>query len=76
MTEAGISPGLSGDLYVSLGEPLDGQAWSVRVSFKAWVRFVWLGALLMAGGGLLALRDRRYQSATSSAASDAALAQG
>jgi len=76
MTEAGISPGLSGDLYVSLGEPLDGQAWSVRVSFKAWVRFVWLGALLMASGGLLALRDRRYQSATSPAASDAALAQG
>jgi cytochrome c biogenesis factor len=40
------------------------------------VRFVWLGALLMASGGLLALRDRRYQSATSPAASDAALAQG
>ena len=61
MTEADILPKLSGDLYISLGESLDGQAWSVRISHKAYVRYIWLGALMMAGGGLLALRDRRYR---------------
>ncbi|MSQ69014.1 MAG: heme lyase CcmF/NrfE family subunit [Gammaproteobacteria bacterium] len=61
LTEAGILPRLAGDLYISLGEPLEGQAWSVRISYKAYVRWVWLGALMMAGGGVLALRDRRYR---------------
>ncbi len=76
MTEAGIAPGLTRDLYVSLGEPLDGQAWSVRISYKAWIRLVWLGAIFMACGGVLALLDRRYQTATANARTAAALAQG
>ena len=67
MTEAGIAPRLSGDYYVSLGEPLDGNAWSVRVSYKAWVRLIWLGALVMAAGGVVALRDRRYREAATAA---------
>ena len=76
MTEAGIAPGLRGDLYVSLGEPLDGKAWSVRVSYKAWVRLVWLGALMMAAGGLLGLGDRRYrQPAEASVPAGSALGQ-
>ena len=61
MTEAGIDAGFTRDLYVSLGEPLDGTAWSVRLHYKAFVRWIWLGALLMAGGGLLAATDRRYR---------------
>ncbi len=70
MTEAGIDPGFTRDLYVSLGEPLgDDGAWSVRLHYKAFVRWIWLGALLMAGGGLLAATDRRYrQMATAPAA--------
>jgi cytochrome c-type biogenesis protein CcmF len=61
MTEAGIDPGFTRDLYVSLGEPLDGGAWSVRLHYKAYIRWIWLGAVLMAAGGLLAASDRRYR---------------
>jgi cytochrome c-type biogenesis protein CcmF len=63
MTEAAIDPGLMRDLYVSLGEPLDdnGNAWAVRIYHKAFIRFVWLGSLLMMAGGFLAASDRRYR---------------
>ncbi|MDH5766627.1 MAG: c-type cytochrome biogenesis protein CcmF, partial [Gammaproteobacteria bacterium] len=62
MTEAGIDAGLFRDLYVSLGEPLDDQgAWSVRLYYKPFVRWIWLGALFMGFGGLLAATDRRYR---------------
>lgn len=61
MTEAGISGGLFRDLYVSLGEPLEDDAWAVRVHVKPFVRWIWLGALLMAIGGGWAMADRRYR---------------
>jgi cytochrome c-type biogenesis protein CcmF len=63
MTEAAIDAGLFRDLYVSLGEPLEGGAWIVRVYYKPFVRWLWLGPLLMALGGLLAASDRRYRMA-------------
>ncbi len=64
MTEAGIDAGFTRDLYVSLGSPLgeSGDAWSVRLYYKPLVRWIWLGALLMSAGGLLAITDRRYRS--------------
>jgi len=61
MTEAAISNRVTGDLYVSLGEPVDGGAWSVRVYDKPFVTWIWGGCLLMALGGVLALSDRRYR---------------
>ena len=61
MTEAAIESMLTGDLYVSLGEPVDGGAWSVRVYHKPFVTWIWAGCLLMALGGLLAISDRRYR---------------
>jgi cytochrome c-type biogenesis protein CcmF len=61
MTEAAISSGLFGDIYVSLGEPVGGGAWSVRVYAKPFVTWIWGGCLLMAFGGLVALSDRRYR---------------
>ena len=61
MTEAGISPHLIHDLYASLGEPLDGGAWSVRIYHKPMVEWVWFGCLMMAFGGFLALADKRYR---------------
>jgi cytochrome c-type biogenesis protein CcmF len=64
MTEAGIAPGLTRDLYISMGEPLGDGAWSVRLHYKAFVRFIWLGALVMAIGGLTAIGDRRFRLAT------------
>ena len=50
MTEADIDGGLWRDLYVALGEPLDDGAWAVRLHYKPFVRWMWLGALLMAFG--------------------------
>jgi cytochrome c-type biogenesis protein CcmF len=62
MTEAAIAPGLLRDLYVSLGEPVDGGAgWIVRVYVKPFVDWIWGGCLLMALGGALAASDRRYR---------------
>ena len=60
MTEAGIDGGLFRDLFVALGEPLDGGAWSLRIYHKPFIRWIWLGALLMALGGVLAALDGRY----------------
>ena len=61
MTEAGISPSIIHDLYASLGEPLDNGAWSVRIYHKPMVEWIWVGCLMMAFGGLLALSDKRYR---------------
>ena len=62
MTEAAILPGFTRDLYVALGEPAgtDG-AWTMRLQYKPLVRWIWLGPLMMAIGGLLAAADRRYR---------------
>jgi len=61
MTEAGIDAGFTRDLYVALGEPLENGAWAVRVHIKPFVRWIWLGSLMMALGGVLAASDRRYR---------------
>jgi cytochrome c-type biogenesis protein CcmF len=61
MTEAAIDPGFTRDLYVALGEPMDEGAWSVRLYYKPFIRWIWLGGLCMALGGVLSASDRRYR---------------
>ncbi|MFT5218150.1 MAG: cytochrome c-type biogenesis protein CcmF [Planctomycetota bacterium] len=62
MTEAAIDAGLTRDLFIALGEPLDQQgAWAIRIYYKPFIRWIWLGAIIMALGGLLAASDRRYR---------------
>ncbi|ROO26698.1 heme lyase CcmF/NrfE family subunit [Salinisphaera orenii] len=61
MTESGIDAGIFRDLYVSLGEPLSGEAWSVRIYHRPFVRWIWAGGFLSALGGLIALSDKRYR---------------
>jgi cytochrome c-type biogenesis protein CcmF len=61
MTEAGIRPGIDKDLFVALGDQLGNGGWSVRIQYKPLIRFIWLGALVMALGGLIAISDRRYR---------------
>jgi cytochrome c-type biogenesis protein CcmF len=73
MTNAAIDSGPFGDIYVSLGEPVGGSAWVVRVYDKPFVTWLWGGFVLMALGGFLALSDRRYRV---SAQRDAALPRG
>ena len=61
MTEAAIDAGFFRDIYVSLGEPLADGDWAVRVYVKPFVRWIWLGAILMALGGTVAVADQRYR---------------
>ena len=61
MTEAGIHAGLDKDLFVALGDQLGNGGWSVRIQYKPLIRFIWLGSLIMALGGLIAVSDRRYR---------------
>ena len=61
MTEAGIDPGFTRDLFVALGDQLDNTAWSMRVHTFPLVRWIWLGAVFMAFGGALAVMDKRYR---------------
>jgi cytochrome c-type biogenesis protein CcmF len=68
MTETAIDRRFTRDLYVSLGDPLDGGAWSVRVYYKPLVGWIWGGCLLMALGGALAVIDRRYRATRRAAA--------
>ena len=67
MTEAGIDAGLTRDLFVALGEDLGAGAWSLRVYHKPFVRWIWLGSLIMAFGAGLAATDRRYRTLARSA---------
>ena len=61
MTEAAIAPGLTGDLYVSLGDALGEGHWLVKVQHKPFIDWIWGGCVIMALGGFLAATDRRYR---------------
>ena len=62
-TEAAINANLMRDLYVALGEPIaeGSNQWAVRIYVKPLIRWIWLGAIIMALGGLLSMLDRRYR---------------
>ncbi|USD66004.1 heme lyase CcmF/NrfE family subunit [Vibrio sp. SCSIO 43136] len=64
MTEAAIDRGVTRDLYIAMGERLgddDNGAWAVRIYYKPFVRWIWLGALIMSLGGAIAISDKRYR---------------
>ncbi|MGJ8523130.1 Cytochrome c-type biogenesis protein CcmF [Carnimonas sp. R-84981] len=61
LTETALSFNPFRDLYVALGEPLDGEAWALRIQVKPFVRWIWAGALMMVVSGLLAASDKRYR---------------
>jgi cytochrome c-type biogenesis protein CcmF len=60
-TEAAIDRGLGRDLYVALGDPQANGAWALRSYVKPFANWIWLGALVMAAGGVVSLTDRRYR---------------
>jgi cytochrome c-type biogenesis protein CcmF len=61
MTEAAIDAALHRDVFIALGQSLGDGAWSVRVRVKPLISFLWLGAVVMAFGGLIAVTDKRYR---------------
>jgi cytochrome c-type biogenesis protein CcmF len=74
MTEAAIDNGIARDLYVSLGEAVEGDAWIVRVYYKPFVSWIWGGCVLMALGGALAASDRRLRAPQRETATNAGMA--
>ncbi len=60
-TEMAIDPGLLRDLFVTPGEIRADGAWTMTVYVKPFVRWIWLGALIMALGATVAAADRRYR---------------
>ena len=59
MTEAGIAPKINGDLYITLGNLISENKWSVRIYFKPMVRLIWMGAILMFIGGIISILTRK-----------------
>jgi cytochrome c-type biogenesis protein CcmF len=64
-TEAAIKTTLLADFYAALGEsgrtPETANQWTVRFFINPMVPWLWLGALVMVGGGFLSLSDRRHR---------------
>jgi cytochrome c-type biogenesis protein CcmF len=60
-TEADIQVGFFRDLFTALGDERTEGSWVVRLHVKPFVFWIWLGAFLMAAGGVLAVLDRRYR---------------
>lgn len=74
-TEMAIDAGFTRDLFITLGDERDSGAWSMSLYIKPFVRWVWLGAILMALGGVVAVTDKRYRRLkTKALAKDAELA--
>jgi cytochrome c-type biogenesis protein CcmF len=69
-SKAAISVNWARDLFVAMGNPLGENAWSMRIQYKPLVRYIWLGALVMALGGFIAATDRRYRFKVPAAAAD------
>lgn len=63
LTQVALRAGFTRDLYVAMGEDLGDGSWAIRLQYKPLVRWLWLGGLLMAAGGLLAVADKRYRRA-------------
>lgn len=61
MTEVAIDWGFRRDLYAALGEKLEDGSWGVRLYYKPFVRWIWIGGLFMVFGGLLCMFDKRYR---------------
>ncbi|WP_336971606.1 heme lyase CcmF/NrfE family subunit [Sphingobium aromaticiconvertens] len=60
-TEAALLTRWNGQLYIVLGQEADQGRWQLRIWWKPFVTFIWLGGALIALGGVLALigRERR-----------------
>ena len=73
-TEAAIRQAVAGDLYLVIGDAQDGGGWAFRSYLKPYANALWLGALMMALGGLWSLTDRRHRLAAAAARRQAAVA--
>ena len=61
MTEAGIDWGFTRDLYVTMGDPVSATEFAVRLNYKPYVRWIWIGSIFMMIGGIFSASDKRYR---------------
>ena len=61
MTEAAIYSKVSGDMYISMAEPVSKTEWGVKVQYKPFVSWIWAGAFFIALGGFFAILDKKYR---------------
>ena len=61
MTEAAIYNSFVGDLYISMAEPVSPSEWGIKIQFKPFINYIWLGCFLMALGGIFAVSDKKYR---------------
>ena len=59
MTEAGIHGRIERDLYVSLGNMVDDNKWSLRIYDKPFIRFIWIGTIFMVIGSIFSIRFKK-----------------
>jgi len=60
-SDTSIRTNLLSDFYVALGEADTGGAWTIRAYWKPLVPWIWIGAMIMALGGVISLTDRRWR---------------
>ncbi len=61
MTEAGIHTTLTRDLFIAMGEPLNGGDWAIQLYYKPFVVWIWGGAFIMSIGAVFSISDKRYR---------------
>ena len=59
MTESARHITPTHDLYLALGEAINADTWAVRLQYKPFILWIWLGALIMAAGAALAALPHR-----------------
>ena len=59
MTESARHITPTHDLYIALGEAINADTWAVRLQYKPFIIWIWLGALIMAAGAALAALPTR-----------------
>jgi cytochrome c-type biogenesis protein CcmF len=64
-SEAALLTRWNGQLYAVIAQPTDSNdgRWQVRLWWKPFVNFIWLGGMLVALGGLIALLGRMFRRA-------------
>ncbi len=61
ISEVALRPSLVDDLYVAMAEERAENAWAIRLYVKPFVRWIWLGGLVISFAALLSILDRRYR---------------
>jgi cytochrome c-type biogenesis protein CcmF len=60
-SETAIRTNFLADLYVALGDGDGAGSWTLRAYWKPLVPWIWIGAVIMAFGGMISLSDRRWR---------------